>query len=74
MKITASVAKSFHQDRGPCYLHLPIFFLYMHSPFLQENKKVLVIAVFVRKFRFWEILARDMKNVSLKAYGKNRMC
>ena len=22
-----SVAKSLHQDRGPCYLHLPIFFL-----------------------------------------------
>ena len=38
MKITASVGKSSHQDRGPCYLHLPIFFLYIHSPFLLENK------------------------------------
>ena len=25
MKITASVAKSLHQDRGWCYLHLPFF-------------------------------------------------
>ena len=25
MKITASVTKSSHQDRGPCYLHLPFF-------------------------------------------------
>ena len=25
MKITASVTKSLHQDRGPCYLHIPIF-------------------------------------------------
>ena len=25
MKITASVSKSSHQDRGPCYLHLRIF-------------------------------------------------
>ena len=29
MKITASVTKSLHQDRGPYYLHLPIFFLYI---------------------------------------------
>ena len=35
-----SVAKSSHQDRGPCYLHLPIFFLYIHSPLLLENKKL----------------------------------
>ena len=27
MKITASVAKSLDQDCGPCYLHLPDFFL-----------------------------------------------
>ena len=27
MKITASITKSFHQDRVPCPLHLPIFFL-----------------------------------------------
>ena len=25
MKITVSVTKSLHQDRGPCYIHLPIF-------------------------------------------------
>ena len=38
MKITVSVTKSSHQDCGPCYLHLPIFFLYIHSPLLLENK------------------------------------
>ena len=38
MKITASVTKSLLQDHGPCYLHLPIFFLYIHSPLLLENK------------------------------------
>ena len=27
MKITVSVTKSSHQEHGPCYLHLPIFFL-----------------------------------------------
>ena len=31
MSITAGVTKSSHQDRGPCYLHLPIFFFYMPS-------------------------------------------
>ena len=51
IKITANVTKSSHQDCGPCYLHLPIFnFLYIHSPFLLENKKkVVVIAVFLSK-------------------------
>ena len=29
MKITASVTKTLHQDCGPCYLHLPIFFFYI---------------------------------------------
>ena len=33
MNITAKDTKSSHQDRGPCYLYLPIFFLYIH--FLQ---------------------------------------
>ena len=37
-KITASVTKSLYQDRGPCYLHLHIFFLYIHSTLLLENK------------------------------------
>ena len=39
MKITASVTKSLHQDRGLCYLNLLIFFLYMHSPVLLEIKR-----------------------------------
>ena len=42
MKITASVTKSSHQVRGPCYLHLPIFFSHVHSPpLLLGNKKLL---------------------------------
>ena len=49
MKITASVTKSLHQDRCPCYLHSPIFFLYVHCPLLLENKKIFVITVFLSK-------------------------
>ena len=41
MKITVSVTKTLHQDCGPCYLHLPIFFFYIHSSLLQQNKKLL---------------------------------
>ena len=37
MKITASVTKSSHKDRGPCYLNLPIV-LYIHPAFLVENR------------------------------------
>ena len=40
MKVTASATKSSHQDRGPCYLHLPNF-LYKNSPLLPENIKLL---------------------------------
>ena len=47
-KINASVTKSSHRDHGLCYLQLPIFFLYRHSPLLVE-KKVIVIAVFLSK-------------------------
>ena len=38
-KMTASVTKS--SNHGPCYLHLPIFFLYIFSPLLLENKTLL---------------------------------
>ena len=31
MKIIATVTKSSHQGRGLCYLHLPIFFLYIYK-------------------------------------------
>ena len=41
LKITVSFTKSSHQDHGPCYLHLPSFFLNMHTPLLLENKKFL---------------------------------
>ena len=40
-KILPCVTKSLHQDSGLCYLHLPFFFLYIHYPFLQEDKKLL---------------------------------
>ena len=33
--------KSSHQDQGLCYLQLPILFLYIQSPLLLENKKLL---------------------------------
>ena len=36
MKITASITESSHQDRGPCYLHLPVSFFYIHSPVPQQ--------------------------------------
>ena len=39
MKVVVSVTKSLHQDRGPCYLHLPIFFL-IHA--LAPRKLVLL--------------------------------
>ena len=47
-KITVTVTKSLHQDCGPCYLHLPIFLLYMHSALLLANKK-LFSSVFLSK-------------------------
>ena len=36
-KITASVTKSLYQDRGPCYLHLHIFFL-IHTLYSSAGK------------------------------------
>ena len=33
--------KKLHQGCGPCYLHLPNFFLNIHSPLLKENKNLL---------------------------------
>ena len=47
IKTTASVTKSSHQGRGPCYLQLPIFFL--HSLLPMEKWKVVVIHVFLSK-------------------------
>ena len=41
IKITASVKKSSHQDLGLCCLHLPMFFLDIHSTLLLENKKLM---------------------------------
>ena len=40
IKITVSVTKSLYQDCATCYLHLPIFFLNIHSPLLLEKKVV----------------------------------
>ena len=41
MKITANVTKGLHQDHGLSYLHLPIFFLYIHSSCSAAKQKVL---------------------------------
>ena len=41
MESTASVTKSLHQDLGPCYLQLLIFFFYIHSFLLWQNKTFL---------------------------------
>ena len=48
MKFSASATKSSHQDRGPCYFHLPIFFIYIHCS-SAGKQKVVVIAVFLDK-------------------------
>ena len=49
MRIIASVTKSSHQDRGPWYLRLPIFFL-IHALSSPAGKlKVAVTAVFFSK-------------------------
>ena len=43
IRITANIRRKLLQDCGPCYLHLPIFFLNMHCPFLKENKNLWVL-------------------------------
>ena len=37
MKVTVSVTKRLLQDCDLCYLHLPNFFLHIHSPLVLEN-------------------------------------
>ena len=37
------ITKKLDQDCGPCYLHLPNFFLNVHSHFLTENKNLLLL-------------------------------
>ena len=46
-----SVTKSSHQDCGPCYLHLTIFFLYIHSLLLLENKESCYDCCFPQQIR-----------------------
>ena len=74
MKVTASVTKSSHQDRGPCYLQLPIFLLYIHSPHLLENKKVVVIADFLGKLDHYLIIyiIQDCSSVRIIFYMINK--
>ena len=43
IRITANIRRKLLQDCGLCYLHLPIFFLNMHCPFLKENKNLWVL-------------------------------
>ena len=51
MKTTVSVTKSLHQDHDPCYLHLAIYFLYIQSPILLENKKCYYDCCFPQQIR-----------------------
>ena len=44
MKITVSVTKSSYQDCGPCYLHLPIFFLINTLSYSAPKSKIIVQA------------------------------
>ena len=53
--VTASTTKSSHQDHGLCYLQIPIFFLYILSPLLLENKKKSVITVFQSKIDYRQL-------------------
>ena len=46
IKITANISKKFHQDCGPCYLHLLNIFFSINSPLLKENKKLLWLLFF----------------------------
>ena len=41
MKINESFTKSSPQNRCSCYFHLLIFFFYIHSSLLRQNKKLL---------------------------------
>ena len=47
--ITASVTKSYHQDCGPCYLQLPIFFFHMYTLLFCDRKKIGAIVAFLSK-------------------------
>ena len=44
--ITASVTKSLHEDRGPCYLHLSIYFIHTLSSSAGKWKVVVIAALF----------------------------
>ena len=47
IKVTANISKTFHQDCGPCYLHLLNIFFSVNSPLLKENKKLLWLLFFL---------------------------
>ena len=74
MKIIASVTKSLHD---PCYLYLPIFFLYKNSPLKLENERVIVITIFPQQIRpqttvQWYIL-QDYSSVRI-SFNMNNKC
>ena len=53
-----SVMKNSHQGCGLCCLHLPIFFSFIHSQLLQQNKKLLW-AVFLSKLDPRRLICED---------------
>ena len=71
MKITASVTKTLHQDCGPCYLHLPIFFFYIHSSLLQQNKKLLRLLFSLAKYTTDHYLVIYITRNSSVGFGFN---
>ena len=70
IKITASVTKSSYQDCGPCYLHLSIFFLNMHSPvlwllFFSGNETIDHCSiVYYRTILVWKLVSRWITNAT----------
>ena len=68
MKITANATKSSHQDRGSCFLHLPIFFLYKYTALLLQNKKLLSSLLFLSK-----VDHRSLFNYTLRDYSHVRI-
>ena len=63
MKITTSLTKYLHQDCGPCYLHLAIFFLCIHTCVVLKNRNSCCDCCFPQQirpqitFQLWILLA-----------------
>ena len=67
MKITESVKKSSHEDRGPCYLHSPIFFL-IHT---LSSSAAVVITAFLSKLNHRPLFSYIYYETTLQRIGFN---